>query len=415
MKKIAIIGAGASGIMTALNLKNKDAKIILIEKNKVVGQKLSITGSGRCNITNTDSKEEFFAKIPENSKFFSSAFTKFSNYDLITYLEDKGIKLKYEANRVYPKSESAQKTVNTLVKFLEEQNIEIRLNEELIDFEIKDKKVISITTTKSKEKIDYLVIATGGISYCKNNTFELLKQKSIAISKLYPSLVAIETLDNYSSLSGISVQDVKISSKIDSRIYTTSGNIIFTTKGISGPAIINISSYIVKYQDNYDINKDNSDYIARYKGKNLEIYVDFLSNISEENLRQIIFEPSKKQLKTKLSPYLPDRLLKYLLKKYDDTDINNLKKDEKQKIINTIKNYKITIKKFESIKTAIVTKGGVDLKYMSSSTMKYKDISNLYFVGECLDLDAMTGGYNLQIAFSTGYLAAKSIEKLICV
>lgn len=411
MDTIAIIGAGPAGIMAALTTKTKDNRVILIEKNKVIGQKLSITGSGRCNITNLDSKEDFFAKIPENSKFFYSAFAKFSNYDFIDYLENIGIPLKYEGQKAYPKNESAQKTVNTFIKLLEEKNVEIRLNEELIDFEIDNKSniVTSITTTKTKEHIDKLIVATGGLSYCKNNTFSLLAKKGIQITWLYPSLVSIETIYDYSNLSGISIKNVSVRANIDGKKYLTSGDMLFTQKGLSGPAIMDMSSYIVKFQDLKTDTSSNHKNLT-YKGKNLEISIDFMPYINENQLEDIIFDSSKKALKTKLSAYLPERMLKFLLEKYENKDINNMKKKEKEKILNILKNYKIAIKNFSNIKSAIVTKGGVSLNQISPSTMQFKNIQNLYFAGECLDIDALTGGYNLQIAFSTGYLAGNNAK-----
>lgn len=421
MQTIVIIGAGASGIMTALNAKNSYNKVILIEKNKVIGQKLSITGSGRCNITNLDTKEDFFSNIPENKKFFYSAFSQFSNYDLIDYLENINISLKYEENKVYPKNESAQKLVNTLLDLLNQKNIEINLNEELTDFyfKIEDgvKKIKSIKTNKKIYDVDYLIFATGGLSYCKNHTFSLLRKKQINITELFPSLVGIDTITNFSSLSGISIKNTTVTAKIDNKSYTINGDIIFTQKGISGPAIMNITSYIIKFQDikpvsgkEYIIPHNNVETV-KYKGKTIEISIDLLPNIDRETLEKIIFNSSKKHIKTKLSSYLPERLSKFLFEKFDNTDLNNLKKEEKNEIISKIKNFNLKIKKFGSIQTAIVTKGGVDLKHISPSTMQFKDVENLYFVGECLNIDALTGGYNLQIAFSTGYVAGNHINK----
>ncbi|WP_330367859.1 aminoacetone oxidase family FAD-binding enzyme [Peptoanaerobacter stomatis] len=356
-------------------------------------------------------KKIFFAKIPENSKFFYSAFAKFSNYDFIDYLENIGIPLKYEGQKAYPKNESAQKTVNTFIKLLEEKNVEIRLNEELIDFEIDNESntVTSITTTKTKEHIDKLIITTGGLSYCKNNTFSLLAKKGIQITQLYPSLVSIETIYDYSNLSGISIKNVSVRANIDGKKYLTSGDMLFTQKGLSGPAIIDMSSYIVKFQDLKTDTSSNHKNLT-YKGKNLEISIDFMPDISKNQLEDIIFDSSKKALKTKLSAYLPERMLKFLFEKYEDKDINNIKKEEKEKLLNILKNYKIAIKNFSNIKSAIVTKGGVSLNQISPSTIQFKNIQNLYFAGECLDIDALTGGYNLQIAFSTVYLAGNNAK-----
>jgi len=237
----------------------------------------------------------------------------------------------------------------------------------------------------------------------------LLAKKGIQITQLYPSLVSIETIYDYSNLSGISIKNVSVRANIDGKKYLTSGDMLFTQKGLSGPAIIDMSSYIVKFQDLKTDTSSNHKNLT-YKGKNLEISIDFMPDISKNQLEDIIFDSSKKALKTKLSAYLPERMLKFLLEKYENKDIDNIKKEEKEKLLNILKNYKIAIKNFSNIKSAIVTKGGVSLNQISPSTMQFKNIQNLYFAGECLDIDALTGGYNLQIAFSTGYLAGNNAK-----
>ena len=411
MKKILIIGGGAAGIMTALTAKNKDNEVTIIEKNKTLGQKLSITGGGRCNITNINDREEFFKNIVSNSKFFYKAFYHFSNYDLILFLEEMGIKLSYEKDRVYPQNQSAQKLVNVLTDKLKKQNIRVNLSEKMSDIIIKDDMVIQISTNKVdyflEKDFTHVVLASGGLSYNKNNSFDILKNK-VKITPLYPSLVAVNTLDDFSNLSGISLQDVSIIANIDKKTYQSHGSLLFTNKGVSGSAVMDMTAYISPFQDKY--NKDNPylqnlEEVVSYKGEKVFLNIDFLPNLSDEDLQSILFDNSKKKLKTKLSAYIPLKLSTFLVQDYDNIDVHNLKKAEKSEIISKIKNFSLQIKSYGSIQSAIVTKGGIDLNEISPSTMRFKKISNLYAVGECIDLDALEGGYNLQIAFSTGHLA----------
>ncbi len=416
MKKILIIGGGAAGIMTALTAKNKDNEVTIIEKNKTLGQKLSITGGGRCNITNINDKEEFFKNIVSNSKFFYKAFYHFSNYDLILFLEEMGIKLSYEKDRVYPQNQSAQKLVNVLTDKLKKQNIRVNLSEKMSDIVIKDGMVVQIST----DKVDYflekdfthVVLASGGLSYNKNNSFDILKNK-VKITPLYPSLVAVNTLDDFSNLSGISLQDVSIIANIDKKTYQSHGSLLFTNKGVSGSAVMDMTAYISPFQDKY--NKDNPylqnlEEVVSYKGEKVFLNIDFLPNLSDEDLQSILFDNSKKKLKTKLSAYIPLKLSSFLLQKYENVDIHNLKKSEKTVIISNIKSFKLQVKSYGSIKSAIVTKGGIDVSEISPSSMRLKKVENLYAVGECIDLDALEGGYNLQIAFSTGHLAGSHLS-----
>lgn len=416
MKKILIIGGGAAGIMTALTAKNKDNEVTIIEKNKTLGQKLSITGGGRCNITNINDREEFFKNIVSNSKFFYKAFYHFSNYDLILFLEEMGIKLLYEKDRVYPQNQSAQKLVNVLTDKLKKQNIRVNLNEKMSDIIIKDGMVVQIST----DKVDYflekdfthVVLASGGLSYNKNNSFDILKNK-VKITPLYPSLVAVNTLDDFSNLSGISLQDVSIIANIDKKTYQSHGSLLFTNKGVSGSAVMDMTAYISPFQDKY--NKDNPylqnlEEVVSYKGEKVFLNIDFLPNLSDEDLQNILFDNSKKKLKTKLSAYIPLKLSSFLLQKHENVDIHNLKKSEKTEIISNIKSFKLQVKSYGSIKSAIVTKGGIDVSEISPSSMRLKKVENLYAVGECINLDALEGGYNLQIAFSTGHLAGSHLS-----
>ena len=416
MKKILIIGGGAAGIMTALTAKNKDNEVTIIEKNKTLGQKLSITGGGRCNITNINDREEFFKNIVSNSKFFYKAFYYFSNYDLILFLEEMGIKLSYEKDRVYPQNQSAQKLVNVLTDKLKKQNIRVNLNEKMADIIIKDGMVVQISTDKVDYFLDkdftHVVLASGGLSYNKNNSFDILKNK-VKITPLYPSLVAVNTLDDFSNLSGISLQDVSIIANIDKKTYQSHGSLLFTNKGVSGSAVMDMTAYISPFQDKY--NKDNPylqnlEEVVSYKGEKVFLNIDFLPNLSDEDLQNILFDNSKKKLKTKLSAYIPLKLSSFLLQKYENVDIHNLKKSEKTEIISNIKSFKLQVKSYGSIKSAIVTKGGIDVSEISPSSMRLKKVENLYAVGECIDLDALEGGYNLQIAFSTGHLAGSHLS-----
>ncbi|MBS6062429.1 BaiN/RdsA family NAD(P)/FAD-dependent oxidoreductase [Criibacterium bergeronii] len=424
-KTILIIGGGAAGIFAALTAKTEENDVIIIEKNKALGQKLAITGSGRCNVTNLDSKEDFFDNINTNAKFFYSAFSNFSNYDMIAYLEKIGVGVKCEGNKAYPANESAQKLVNSFIRQLENKDVKIHTGEELIDFEISDedgkKMVSSLKTTNGKYEykndFDYVIIATGGLSYTINKTFKLLKQKNIKITKMYPSLTGIDTVEDYSELQGLSIQNVTVSADVGDKIYAQTSDMLFTKNGISGPCVIKLTGKISGFQDINDMKIDNcfpyktdkklaekQKYIT-YKSKPIFIKLDFLPSISSEQLENLLFNNQKQLLKTKLSQYLPHRLCKFLLEKYDKTDVNNLKKEQKLKILQEIKEHRLQVKNYGNISSATVTKGGIDILQISPKTMNFKGIDNLYFAGECLDIDAQSGGYNLQIAFSTGYTA----------
>ena len=411
MKKILIIGGGAAGIMTALTAKNEDNEVSIIEKNKTLGQKLSITGGGRCNITNINDRDEFFKNIVSNSKFFYKVFYHFSNYDLILFLEEMGIKLSYEKDRVYPQNQSAQKLVNALADKLKKQNIRVNLSEKMTDIIIKDDRVIKISTNKVnyflEKDFTHVVLATGGLSYNKNDSFEILKNK-IKITPLYPSLVSVNTVEDFSRLSGISLQNAKVQAHIDNKSYQTQGNLIFTNKGVSGSAVMDLTAYISPFQDKYNKDnpyKQNLEEVISYKGEKIFLNIDFLPSLSYEDLQNILFDNSKKKLKTKLSAYIPLKLSTFLVQDYDNVDVHNLKKAEKTEILSKIKDFSLQIKSYGGIQSAIVTKGGIDLNEISPSTMRLKKVVNLYAVGECIDLDALEGGYNLQIAFSTGHLA----------
>ena len=281
----------------------------------------------------------------------------------------------------------------------------------MTDIIIKDDRVIKISTNKVnyflEKDFTHVVLATGGLSYNKNDSFEILKNK-IKITPLYPSLVSVNTVEDFSRLSGISLQNAKVQAHIDNKSYQTQGNLIFTNKGVSGSAVMDLTAYISPFQDKYNKDnpyKQNLEEVISYKGEKIFLNIDFLPSLSYEDLQNILFDNSKKKLKTKLSAYIPLKLSTFLVQDYDNIDVHNLKKAEKTEILSKIKDFSLQIKSYGSIQSAIVTKGGIDLNEISPSTMRFKKISNLYAVGECIDLDALEGGYNLQIAFSTGHLA----------
>lgn len=394
MKKIAVIGGGPAGMMAALTASNQGCQVLLIEQNKELGKKLTLTGGGRCNLTSSLPIEDFFSKIPEHGKFLYSAFYTFTNTMLMDFFEQNGTPLKIEGEKVYPKHESAAKIVTTLEDMLKKSGVQILRNEKLTDFSIVDneERVFFLKTTKRQLRADSLIIAVGGLSFpstgSDGNLFPLLERRQIKLTRFYPSLVQFFSREDLSTLKGISLTGTSLSASISKKRFRTYGDLLFTGRGISGPAVLNMSSYLTKFPA-YEI----------------DLKIDFLPETSIEELGAKLFSSSKKLPSTKLSEFLPSGLSKFLMKQFDHRDLFNLNKSEKETLLSRIKAYSLPLEGYGSIKESIVTKGGVSLSDISPSTMESKEISGLYFAGECLDLDALTGGYNLQIAFSTGYLA----------
>ncbi|MBE6062228.1 MAG: NAD(P)/FAD-dependent oxidoreductase [Clostridium butyricum] len=397
MAKVIVVGGGPAGIMASLtSAKNND--VILIERNDVIGAKLKLTGGGRCNITNNRDIEEFFDKIVNNKKFLYSALYTFSNYSMLEYLNEHGLEYKEELDqKIYIKSDKADEVIEMFRNDLRNSRVEVRYNTKITDI-IVENNIVKGVVTENGNKIfgDKVIVTTGGKSFPNTGSdgamYEVLKKHGHTITQIYPALIPLVIKENFiKELQGVSMKDVVISAKVKKNKYEKLGDMIFTHFGISGPGVLKLSSYINK---------------ALAEGE-IEINLDFLQDKSREDLSKIIRNNPAKTVFNNLKGILPQNFLKEIFNLLGLTEVkaSDLKKEDENKIIDYIKSMKLTALETLSIKVAQVTSGGVSVKEINSSNMESKIIKNLFFAGEVIDIDAETGGYNLQMAFSTGYLA----------
>ncbi|HPG92291.1 MAG TPA: NAD(P)/FAD-dependent oxidoreductase [Clostridia bacterium] len=399
--KICVVGGGASGMMAAATAAKHGAEIVLIESNEKLGKKIYITGKGRCNLTNFCSPQTFLTNVVTNQKFLYGAINLFPPEKTIEYFNNIGLPTKIErGNRVFPDSDKASDVTKALEKELRKNGCEILLNTKVFAVNIENSKIISLNTTAGIVFCDKVIFACGGCSYAATgsdgNVFTLIKSLGHTITKLYPSLVDIKTKENF-SLAGLSLTNVNIS-VIDNNertVFSEFGEALFTHDGISGPVVLTASAYI---------NKLN---INGYK-----IVIDLKPALSEEKLDERVLRDfssnSNKALKNSLNKLLPERLVSVIIdltKINPDKKVNQITASERTNLVKTLKNFTLTIAGLGDINTAVVTSGGVSVKEINPKTMQSKLIENLYFAGEMIDVDALTGGFNLQIAFSTGYAA----------
>lgn len=402
MAKVIVVGAGPAGIMAALS-SSKNNKVVLIERNSQIGAKLKLTGGGRCNITNNRDIEEFFDKIVTNNKFLYSALYTFSNYSLLEYFSEHGLEYKEEQDqKIYTKSDKADEVIKVLKNDLIANNITIKYNTKIEDLIVEDGEIKGIIT-EDRHKIlgDKIIIATGGKSFPDTGSdgfmYDVLKKYGHTITPIYPALIPLVIKEEFvKSLQGISMKNVVISAKVKKKKIEKIGDMIFTHFGISGPGVLKISSYINK---------------ALADGE-VQIILDFAKDKSREQLSQIIRSNPSKTALNNLRGILPQNFLKEIFNLLGLSEIkgSDLKKEDENKIIEYIKEMKLTARETLTIKAAQVTSGGISVKEINASTMESKIIKNLYFAGEVIDIDAETGGYNLQMAFSTGYLAGSSLD-----
>ena len=397
MARVIIVGGGPAGIMAALSAA-KNNEVILIEKNKEIGMKLRLTGGGRCNITNNRDIEEFFDKIVNNNKFLYSALYTFSNYSLLEYLSSKGLEYKVELDeKVYTKSDKADEVIDLLKNDLINNDVNIKYNTTITDLIIED-NVIKGVITSYGEKIlgDKIIITTGGKSFPNTGSdgtmYSVLEKYGHTITPIYAALIPLVIKEEFvKKLQGVSMKDVVVSAKIKKKKIEKRGDMLFTHFGISGPAVLKLSSYVNK---------------ALTEGE-VEITLDFLKDKSKEEISKIMRSNTNKTVFNNLKGVLPQNFLKVVFEILGLSEIkaSDLKKEDEYKVIEYMKEMKLTARETLTIKAAQVTSGGVKVKEINASTMESKLIKNLYFAGEVIDVDAETGGYNLQIAFSTGYLA----------
>lgn len=399
-----VIGGGAAGMMAAIFSALSDSKTLIIEHNEKLGKKLFITGKGRCNLTNNSSIENHLNNIITNSKFMYSALNSFSPYDVIEFFENSGLKLKTErGGRVFPNSDKSSDVIKALTNRINSLNIDVKLNT-AIDKVYKNNLFNIMCADKENYTSDNIIVATGGLSYSGTGAtdFGYKVAKSFGHNIVSPksALCPIVVKDDISILNGLSLKNVSLSIIKDEKILAQEqGEMMFTYTSITGPIALCISSKINKI----DLNKTVAS-------------IDFKPALTVEQLDAKFLrefkENSKKNFKTYLISILPSKIIDiFMIKaKLSDKKLSEISKQERQQIINTLKRFDLNIKYLDNINVSIVTSGGVDVREISAKTCESKILKGLYFAGEVIDVDALTGGYNLQIAWSTGYLAGTNAK-----
>ena len=409
MSKVIVIGGGAAGAVAAIFAARNGHQVELFEKNEKIGKKLFITGKGRCNVTNAGDMDALFDAVKSNPKFLYSAFYSFTNEQAMDFFEELGVRLKVErGNRVFPESDHSSDIIHALKHELERLGVEIHFCTEVKDVLVEHEKFTGIVLKNGKKVSgDACVVATGGISYASTGStgdgYRFAEKTGHKVTELYPSLVPMEVKEWYAKeLQGLSLRNVQ-GTILDGKkkLYDEFGEMLFTHYGVSGPIIISASSVVGK----------------KLQDKELTLQIDLKPALSREQLDQRVlrdFEENKnKQFKNAVDKLFPAKLKPIMIELSGispEKKVNEISKEERHCFVDLIKNFKMTLTGLRSYNEAIITKGGVSVKDIDPGTMKSKKISGLYFAGEVLDLDALTGGFNLQIAWSTGYLAGISIQ-----
>ena len=401
MSRVIVIGGGASGMMAVIAAKKNGNDVTLLEKNEKLGKKLFITGKGRCNLTNASDINSHMNNLMSNPKFMYSAFNAFDSDDIISLIEESGVKTKVErGNRVFPKSDKSSDVIKALKKQLDSLGVSVVLNYEVKDITKDDEFKINDEYT-----CDSLIIATGGLSYKSTGStgdgYKWAKQFNHKTTKTYPSLVPFNIKEDYcKELQGLSLKNVNLKLlKDDKTLYEDLGEMIFTHFGVSGPLVLSASSFVAdKMEDGYKIS------------------IDLKPALDEATLDKRIlrdFDKYKnKNFNNSLNDLLPKKLIPIIIRLSGIDEykkVNEITKEERQRLVGLIKNLEFNIESLRGYDEAIITKGGIDVKEINPKTMESKIVPGLYFVGEVLDLDSLTGGYNLQLAWSTGYVAGNSI------
>jgi predicted Rossmann fold flavoprotein len=410
MKKVIVIGGGASGMMAAIAAARNGHQVELLEKNEKLGKKLYITGKGRCNLTNACDRDTFFEQVVSNPKFLFRAFHQLSNYDTMNFFEELGLSIKTErGNRVFPESDKSSDVIAVLKKELERQSVGIRYHCEASQILYEDGSFTGVKIKNSSEilKGDAVIIATGGLSYpltgSTGDGYAFAQAMGHTITRLHPSLVPVHVKEPYvKDLMGLSLKNVEVViTSGQKQVYSDFGELLFTHFGVSGPVILSASSYIIPYLD---------------KKEELTLSIDLKPALTPEQLDTRIlrdFEEFKnKQFKNSLDHLLPNKLIDVIIRLStidSEKKVNSITKEERLTLVNLLKNFTLHITKLSDYNQAVITKGGINVKEINPSTMESKLVKHVYFAGEVLDLDALTGGYNLQIAWSTAYLAGISV------
>ena len=418
--KVIVIGGGPAGMMSAIASAESGNNVVILEKMERLGRKLLITGKGRCNITSSLPIDEFIQNTPGNGQFLYSCFKNFTNEDIINFLKSEGLEVKEErGNRIFPITDKSLDVLKCFEKRLKELKVKIEFNTKVVEIKQKQNKlqVITVETNKEKEiktlEAEKVILATGGKSYpltgSTGDGYQIAKKLGHTVTPIKPSLVPLEShnIKECKNLQGLSLKNVEIKLQDTSKnktIYEDFGEMLFTHFGVSGPIILSGSAHLVRYK--------NIDELL--KNKKIILKIDFKPALSEEKLDTRILrdfnEFKNKQFKNSLDKLLPQKLIPIIIERTminPEKKVNEITKKERRTITNLLKNFEISIKGFRPIEEAIITSGGINIKEINPKTMESKLVKGLYFAGEIIDVDSYTGGFNLQIAYSTGYTAGK--------
>lgn len=422
MSKVLIIGGGAAGMMAGVFAARNHHEVHILEKNEKLGKKVFITGKGRCNVANACDTEELFPTVMSNPKFLYSGFYSFGPQDVMNFFEEAGVPLKVErGNRVFPQSDHSSDIIRALERELKKAGAKVHLHTAVK--EVVKEQITDPETGTEKEKItgviltdgtfmegDAVIVATGGFSYQSTGStgdgYRFAKELGLKVTDISPSLVPLKTKEDYiPKLQGLSLKNTGLTIKNGKKVlYEDFGEMMFTHFGVTGPMILSASAHIGAK-------------LAKAPNGELSAYLDLKPALTREQLDARIlreFEAGQnKQFKNVIGVLFPSSLTPVMLELGGipaDKKIHDISREERQHFIDLIKAFPFTITGMGEFKEAIITKGGVSVKEINPGTMESKKISGLYFAGEVLDLDAVTGGYNLQIAWSTAYLAAQAIQ-----
>lgn len=411
--KVVVIGGGPAGMMSAISAAKSGDKVVLLEKNNILGKKILITGKGRCNITSSLDIDDFINNIPGNGRFLYSAFENFDNKDIIELLKKEGVSVKEErGNRYFPTSDRAEDVRMALERETKKAGVDVKLNSKVCGIEIEDSRVKSVVLENGKIDADKIILATGGKSYpltgSNGEGYEIAKALGHTIKDVRGSLVPLIAEKSVcSKMQGLSLRNVGIvlyDVEKDKKIYSDFGEMLFTHFGVSGPTILSGSAHLLRYKD---VDKKISD------GK-IVLKIDLKPALSFEQLDARILrdftEVKNKQFKNSLDKLLPKKMIDVVIDKSKinpEKHVNEITREERMNLIKLLKCFEIRIDGFRPVDEAIVTAGGISVKEINPKTMESKIVSGLYFAGEIIDVDAYTGGFNLQIAYSTGFTAGK--------
>ena len=400
---IAVIGGGAAGMMAAIAAAQRGADVTLIEQNKICGKKLLITGKGRCNITNACPTEDIFRNIPTNPRFLYSAVYSFSNYDTVDFFEQSGVSTKVErGERVFPQSDKAASVADALVRKMRSLGVIIlhgKADKILTDGE----RVTGVSVDGKTVAASAVILATGGKSYPRTGSdgfgYGIAEKLGHSITKLRPALVPVETFEDTKPIMGLSLKNVTltVTDRSGKKLHSELGELLFTHFGLSGPLVLSASSHMGS------------------EPEKTIVEIDLKPALSEQKLEQRILRDFSKYInkdfRNALSDLLPQKLIDTVIARSEIDPfkkVNSVTREERRRLVSVIKRLSFTVKRYRPIEEAIVTSGGVSVREINPKTMESKIVKGLYFAGEIIDVDAYTGGFNLQIAFSTGHLAGES-------